>query len=88
MYILEKNNTSPLCTLCTPMPQTIPLLTLMLVRTWYEESTPGLIGECHVRLYRDQIICNGSPLGERKEKTQAREHLKTQRLRDSKMSLK
>ena len=25
---------------CTQMPQIIPLLTLMLVHTWYAESTP------------------------------------------------
>ena len=36
---LEKN-TSPICILCTQMPRTIPLLTLPLVRTLYEESTP------------------------------------------------
>ena len=30
-----------LCILCTLMPQMIPLLTLTLVRMWYEESTPG-----------------------------------------------
>ena len=40
MYTLEKINTSPLCILCTILPQTIPLLTLMLVCRWYEESTP------------------------------------------------
>ena len=33
------NNTSPLCILCTLMPQIIPLLTFTLVCTWYEEST-------------------------------------------------
>jgi hypothetical protein len=41
MYILEKNDTSPLCILCMLMPKIIRLLTLMLVRTWYEESTLG-----------------------------------------------
>ena len=40
MYILEKFNTSPLCILCTLMPQIITLLTLTLVHTWYEESNP------------------------------------------------
>ena len=40
MYTLEKNNASPLCILCTLMPQIIPLLTLTLVHTWYEESNP------------------------------------------------
>ena len=40
MYTLEKNNTSPLCTLCMLMPQIIPHLTLMLVHMCYEESTP------------------------------------------------
>ena len=43
MYKLEKNNTSPLCILRTLMPQIIPLLTVMLVRTWYEESTLGFV---------------------------------------------
>ena len=43
MYVLEGNNTSPLCILCTLMPQIIPLLTLMLVHTWYKESaSPGV----------------------------------------------
>ena len=40
MYTLEKNNASPLCILCTLMPQVIPLFTLTLVCTWYEESNP------------------------------------------------
>jgi hypothetical protein len=40
MYTLEKNKTSTLCLLCALVPQTIPLLTLTLVHTWYEESTP------------------------------------------------
>ena len=35
------NNTSPLHILCTLMPQIILLLTLVLVCTWYEESTLG-----------------------------------------------
>ena len=39
MYILDKNNTSLLCILCTLMPQIIPLHTL------YEESTPGGKGQ-------------------------------------------
>ena len=39
MYILENNDTSPLCILCTLMPRIIPLPTLTLVRMWYEEST-------------------------------------------------
>ena len=38
---ITENNTSPLCTLCTLVSQIISLLTLMLVCTWYEESTPG-----------------------------------------------
>ena len=40
MYTLEKNNTSPLCILYTLMPQRLPFLTLTLVCTWYEKSTP------------------------------------------------
>ena len=40
MYTLEKNNTSPLWILCTLIPEIVPLLTLMLLCTWYEESTP------------------------------------------------
>ena len=40
MYTLEKINTSPLCILDTLMPQIVPLLTLTLLHTWYEESTP------------------------------------------------
>ena len=31
---------SLLCIICTPMPQIIPLTTLMLVCTWHQESTP------------------------------------------------
>ena len=41
MYTLEKNNTSPLCVLYTLMPHIIPLLTLMLVCTWYEGPSLG-----------------------------------------------
>ena len=37
----KKTNTSSLCILCTLMPQTIPLIRLMLVHTWHEESAPG-----------------------------------------------
>ena len=43
LYTLEKNNTSPLRILCKPcmlIPQIIPLLTLMLIHMWCEESTP------------------------------------------------
>ena len=40
MCTLEKNNIPPLCIICTLMPQTIPLLTFMLVHMWYEESNP------------------------------------------------
>ena len=40
MYTLDKNNTSPSSILYTLMPQIIPLLTLMLVHTWYEQSKP------------------------------------------------
>ena len=39
MYILPKKKLSS-CILSTLMSQIIPLLTLMLVCTWYEESTP------------------------------------------------
>ena len=39
MYTLEKISTSPLCILYT-LPQMIPLLTLTLVCTLCEESTP------------------------------------------------
>ena len=35
-----KINTSPLCLLYTLMSQIISLLTLTLVRMWYEESNP------------------------------------------------
>ena len=41
VYTVEKINTSPLCILCMLMPQIIPLLTLMLVHTWYENPPPG-----------------------------------------------
>ena len=40
MYTLEIFNTSPLRILCMLIPQITPLLTLALVRTWYEEFTP------------------------------------------------
>ena len=38
MYALDKNHTSPLCILCMLMPQIIPLFTLTLICTRYEES--------------------------------------------------
>jgi hypothetical protein len=41
MYTLENSNTSPLCILCMPMAQIIPLHTLTSIRTMYEESTPS-----------------------------------------------
>ena len=41
MYTLEKLDTSTLCILYIPMPLTITLCTLMLVRMCYEESTLG-----------------------------------------------
>jgi hypothetical protein len=42
------------------------------------KNPPGLIDECHARIHGDQIICDGSPFGERKEKEKrAIEHLKT-----------
>ena len=37
----KKNNTFPLCILCTKIKKT--LLTLTLVHTWYEESSPRLV---------------------------------------------
>ena len=40
MYTLHIDNISPLCIPCTLIPQMISPLTLTLVRTWYEESTP------------------------------------------------
>ena len=40
MYALKKNNTQPLYILCMLIPQTIPLIMLMLVCVWYEEATP------------------------------------------------
>ena len=43
MYTLEKNNSSPLCILCMLMPQITPLLTLVFVHKWHEESTPKLV---------------------------------------------
>ena len=36
----KKINTFPLCIVYMPMPQILPLFTFMLVRMWYEESTP------------------------------------------------
>ena len=43
MCTLEKYNISPLCMLSTLMPQILPLLTLMLVCRWCEESTPRVL---------------------------------------------
>ena len=37
----RKRKSSPLCILCTLMPQIKPLLALKLVHMWYEESIPG-----------------------------------------------
>ena len=42
LYKLKKINTSPLRILYMLMLQIIPLLTLMLICMWYEESTPSL----------------------------------------------
>ena len=68
MYTLENNKTTPLCTLCTLIQQIILFLTLTLVRTWYEESTPGesVQGVCYVfavgilknvgHLWREKIL--------------------------------
>ena len=38
-YTLEKNNTFPICIQCTLMTQIMPLYTLTLLCTRYEEST-------------------------------------------------
>ena len=40
MYTLHNWNMSPLCILCTLMPQITPLLTLTLVRMGYEKINP------------------------------------------------
>ena len=40
MQTLQVNNTSPTCILCMLMPQIIPLLILMLLDMFYEESAP------------------------------------------------
>jgi hypothetical protein len=42
MYTLHNWNISPLCILCTLMPQITPLLTLTLVHMEYEKSPPPL----------------------------------------------
>ena len=39
MYALEKKNVSPLYIQRMSMPQVMPLSTLTLVHTWYEDST-------------------------------------------------
>ena len=45
MYTVgSKKKTFFLYTLCTLMPKIITLLTLMLVRTWYEEFTLQVAG--------------------------------------------
>ena len=50
MYTLEKNNTSPLCTLCMLRPQIIPHLTLMLVHMWaLWRVHPPTCGSCEDR---------------------------------------
>ena len=49
MCTLEKNNTYSVCILCMLLPQITPLLTLVFVRTWVEESTPR-VGESHPRV--------------------------------------
>lgn len=43
IHTREKNNTSPLHILRTLVPQLILLLSLMLVHTWYKESTLGAL---------------------------------------------
>ena len=50
MHTLEKNNTFPLRILCTLVPQLIPLLTLTLVCTWCEISSPGVTTQCKLLL--------------------------------------
>ena len=60
--------TSPLCILCMLLSQIIPLLTLTLLRTWYEESTPWVFEFLHKELvclvqfdtgstYKDLEVC-------------------------------
>ena len=56
MYTLEEDVTSPLHITHMLMPQIIPLLTLILVCTLYEESTlPGVkplgFGQCVSHIY-------------------------------------
>ena len=56
MYTLEEDVTSPLRITHMLMPQIIPLLTLILVCTLYEESTlPGVkplgFGQCVSHIY-------------------------------------
>ena len=56
IYILEKNNTSLLCILCTLKAQIISLLTSTLVHMWYEESTPSLrLPQVHL-CYNKQLV--------------------------------
>jgi hypothetical protein len=43
MIMLKKSNTSPSRIVCMLMSQIIPLPTLTLLRTWYEESIPPSI---------------------------------------------
>ena len=66
MYTLEKNNTSPLCILCTLVSWTITLLVLTLVCTWYEESTqtpPPLFSGKDSPKYENLIIINLKHMG-------------------------
>ena len=57
MSTLVKITTSPLCILCMLIPQIIPLLTLKLVHTWYEESTPGLKTVLTTRITINTYAC-------------------------------
>ena len=60
MYTLEKNNTSPLCVLCTLMPQIIALSKLTSTGIWYEKSTSwgqnSLLNQEFLRDFKDSTL--------------------------------
>lgn len=56
MYTLLKNNTSPLRTVCTLMSQITTLLTLTLVHTSYEKSTPRSSTKFYWWIVGDSIV--------------------------------
>ena len=53
MHTIKKNNASPLCMLCTLIPQILPLLTLTSVHTKPKDINLSLVGFRITRILTD-----------------------------------